>query len=93
MHYKLNLNNISNDFGLTILHQSIILDIINLYTELLENKVKINIPDFYGNTALHYIFLEKREKYLSYIRHKIFPWSCIRLRIYPSAKASQVELA
>jgi ankyrin repeat protein len=64
---KLNLNNISNDFGLTILHQSIILDIINLYTELLENKVKINIPDFYGNTALHYIFLEKREKYLSYI--------------------------
>ncbi len=60
----INLNNATNDYGLNILHQSIILDNFDLFKKLLEKSVDINLPDFYGNTPLHYILSEKRIEYL-----------------------------
>jgi ankyrin repeat protein len=50
---NINLNNKTNDNGLTILHQSVILDNFNLFNKLLNKNIDINLPDFYGNTALH----------------------------------------
>ena len=61
---KINLNNKTSDYGLTILHQSVILDNFNLFKKLLDKNIDINLPDFYGNTALHYIVTDKRINYL-----------------------------
>ena len=60
----INFNNTSSDFGLTVLHQSIILDNFELFKKLLDKNVDINYPDFYGNTPLHYIFIDGRFEYL-----------------------------
>lgn len=61
---KINLNNVSSDYGLSVLHQSIIMDNYDLFIKLLEKNVNINLSDFYGNTPLHYILMEKRHNYL-----------------------------
>jgi ankyrin repeat protein len=62
---NINLSNITYDYGLNILHQSIILGNIILFKKLLEKSININIPDFFGNTPLHYILSEKHLEYLS----------------------------
>jgi ankyrin repeat protein len=62
---NINLNNKTSDYGLTILHQSIILDNFNLFKKLLDKNLDINLPDFYGNTPLHYIISDKHIKYLA----------------------------
>lgn len=60
-----NLNNQTNDNGMTILHQSIIFNNYKLFKKLIENdSIDINIPDFYGNTTLHYILLENRLNFI-----------------------------
>jgi ankyrin repeat protein len=59
------LDNKSNDMGLTILHQSIILDNYELFEILLNKNIDINIVDFFGNSALHYCIINVRTKYLS----------------------------
>jgi ankyrin repeat protein len=61
---SINLNNTSSDYGLTALHQAIVLDNREIYLKLLDKNVKIDQPDFYGNTPLHYIFSEKRLDYV-----------------------------
>ncbi len=61
---NINLNNINSDFGLNVLHQSIILDNFELFKKLLAKNVSVNVPDFYGNTPLHYILTDKRLNYL-----------------------------
>ncbi len=61
---SINLNNLSADFGLSVLHQSIILDNFDLFKKLLGKNVNYNMPDFYGNTPLHYILIDKRTKFL-----------------------------
>jgi len=62
---NINFNNQTVDYGLTALHQSILLDNFNLFNNLLSIKtININITDFYGNTPLHYIIINKRIKYL-----------------------------
>ena len=61
-----NLNNQTNDNGMTILHQSIIFNNYKLFKKLIENNsIDINIPDFYGNTTLHYILLENRLNFIN----------------------------
>ena len=60
----INLNNISSDYGLTALSQTIALDNFDLYKKLLDKNVSINIPDFFGNLPLHYIFIYKKYEYL-----------------------------
>ena len=67
---NINLNNTSSDYGLSILHQSIILNNFELYKKLLNKNVKINLPDFYGNTPLHYILIDKRFNYIDLLFKK-----------------------
>ncbi len=59
-----NLNNITSDYGLNVFHQSIILDNHELFLKLLDKPIDVNMPDFYGNSPLHYIFIDKRLNYL-----------------------------
>lgn len=66
----INLNNLSSDFGLSVLHQSIIFNNFDLFNKLLNKNINYNIPDFYGNTPLHYILIDKRIKYLEKLIEK-----------------------
>ena len=61
---SIDLNNQTLDYGLTILHQSIILNNYDLFIKLLNKQININLPDFYGNTALHFIISNKKINYL-----------------------------
>jgi ankyrin repeat protein len=61
---NINLNNINADFGISAIHQSIILDNFDLFKKLLDKNVDYNLPDFYGNTPLHYILIDKRIDFL-----------------------------
>ena len=60
----INLNNISNDFGLAIIHQSIILNNFDLFKLLLDKNIDFNLSDFLGNTPLHYIIIDMHFNYL-----------------------------
>ena len=66
----INLNNVNNNYGLSIIHQSIIFNNMHLFKLLLEKKIDINLTDFYGNTPLHYILYEKNFDYFSLIINK-----------------------
>lgn len=61
---SINLNNRDTMFGLNALHQTVILDNFNLYKLLLNTTIDLNSSDFYGNTPLHYILIDKRFDYL-----------------------------
>jgi ankyrin repeat protein len=67
---NINLNNVSSDFGLSVLHQSIIFDNFDLFKKLLSKNVNYNVADFYGNTPLHYILIDKRIRYLNLLVEK-----------------------
>jgi len=67
---NINLNNINFDFGLNVFHQSIIFDNFDLFKNLLNKDIDFNVPDFYGNTAFHYIVIDKRINYLEYLLNK-----------------------
>jgi ankyrin repeat protein len=67
---NINLNNASLDLGITVLHQSIILDNFDLFKKLLNKNVNYNKPDFYGNTPIHYILIDNKVKYLEKIMEK-----------------------
>lgn len=47
------------EYGLSVLHQSIIVGNINVITKLIEQKADYNITDYIGNTPLHYALYEK----------------------------------
>jgi ankyrin repeat protein len=68
---NINLNNVSNDFGLAIIHQSIILDNYKLFKILLDKNIDFNLSDFLGNTPLHYIIIDNRYQYLELFLKKI----------------------
>ena len=61
---NINLDNVSNDFGLAVIHQSIILDNFELFKILLNKDINFNLSDFIGNTPLHYILIDERFNYL-----------------------------
>jgi ankyrin repeat protein len=67
---NINLNNTNYDYGFNILHQSIILGNFNIYEKLLNKEIDYNIPDFFGNTPLHYIFIENKISYLELLLEK-----------------------
>ena len=67
---KININNQDANYGLTLLHQSIIENNLTLFNKLLELNVDINIQDYYGNTILHYIFIEKHYHFLKILLNK-----------------------
>ena len=63
---SINLNN-NNNIGITVLHQSILNNKYDIFNKLLnKNQININLSDFYGNTALHYI-ISDIEKYMDYL--------------------------
>ena len=68
--FNINLNNVSNDFGLALIHQSIILDNFKVFNILLDKDININLSDFYGNTPLHYIIIDNRFNYLELFLEK-----------------------
>lgn len=68
---NINLNNVSNDFGLGIIHQSIILDNFKLFKILLDKDINFNLSDFLGNTSLHYIIIDTHFDYLKLFLDKI----------------------
>ena len=61
---NIKLNNRETLFGLTALHQTIILDNMDLFKQLIDIDIDLNLSDFYGNTPLHYILIDKRFDYL-----------------------------
>jgi ankyrin repeat protein len=67
---NINLNNISNDFGIAIIHQSIILNNFKLFKILLDKEINFNLSDFFGNTPLHYILIDNRFDYLKLFLEK-----------------------
>jgi ankyrin repeat protein len=66
---NIDLNNNDNENGFTILHQSVIMNNINLFNDLLDH-VNVNSQDFYGNMALHYIFIDKAYDFLDILFKK-----------------------
>jgi hypothetical protein len=60
------INNQTHDYGLTALHQSILLN-NSIIIKLIENDADINQSDYMGNTSLHYSVSEKNYKLLEYI--------------------------
>ncbi len=67
---NINLNNINSDFGISVLHQSVILNNYDLFKKLIGKNVDINLTDFYGNTPLHYIFIDSRIEFLDLLFKK-----------------------
>jgi ankyrin repeat protein len=67
---NINLNNTSSDYGLALIHQTIILDNYELFLKLLDKNIDLNIQDFYGNSPLHYIFIDKRINFLELLFNK-----------------------
>jgi len=61
---NINFDNINSDLGINALHQSIIFDNFDLFKKLLTKNININTSDFYGNTPLHYILIDKRINFL-----------------------------
>jgi ankyrin repeat protein len=68
---NIDLNNKDNENGFTILHQSIIQNNKELFIKLLEMNIEINLQDFFGNTPLHYIFIEKAYNFLDKLLNKL----------------------
>jgi ankyrin repeat protein len=68
---NINLNNVSNDYGLAVIHQSIILDNFELFKILLDKDINFNLSDFIGNTPLHYIINNNHYNYLELFLNKI----------------------
>ena len=69
--FNINFNNITNDFGLAIIHQSIILDNFKLFKILLDKNINFNLSDFLGNTPLHYIIIDNQFDYLDLFLEKV----------------------
>ena len=58
----INLNNQEKEYGLSALHQSIIINNISITDKLIKNGANINLQDFYGNTPLMYAINENNKE-------------------------------
>ncbi len=61
------INNQENEYGLSILHQCIVLHYNEIVIKLIKNGANINLSDFLGNTPLHYAVIEKNYNILEYM--------------------------
>lgn len=64
------INNQESEYGLTALHQCVVLSKNNIAFELLKNNANYNISDFLGNTPQHYALIEDNFEYFTYILNK-----------------------
>ena len=62
------VNNMEKEYGLTALHQCIILGKNDYAIKLLEYNADINISDYIGNTPIHYAVIEKNFEFIEYIK-------------------------
>lgn len=53
------INNQEKEYGLTVLHQCIVLKYNDIIIKLMEGNIDINLGDYLGNTPLHYSIIEK----------------------------------
>jgi ankyrin repeat protein len=67
----IDLNTKDTENGFTILHLSILQNDIDLFTKLINLNIQYNLQDYYGNTAIHYIFIEKKYNFLDKLVEKI----------------------
>jgi len=67
---NIDLNNQDTENGFTLLMQSVVSNNLNLFIDLLDSNVNVNIQDFYGNTILHLIQIEKNYKFLDILMNK-----------------------
>jgi ankyrin repeat protein len=65
------INNKENEYGLTALHQCIVLNYNEIVIKLIENGADINCADYLGNTPLHYCIIEKNYEIAEYLLLKI----------------------
>jgi ankyrin repeat protein len=59
------VNNQEKEYGLTALHQCVVLNKNKYGLKLIENGGDINISDYLGNTPLHYACIEKNFEFMS----------------------------
>lgn len=59
---EIDLNNQEKEYGLSALHQSIIINNIPITDKLIKNGANINLQDFYGNTPLMYAINENNKE-------------------------------
>jgi ankyrin repeat protein len=64
---NINFNNQEKEFGLTILHQSIIYNYLQITEKLINLNTDINLQDFYGNTCLMYAITENLIDHIKYL--------------------------
>ena len=69
MFLKQIINIKENEYGLSALHQAIVLNLNNVAIKLIKNGADINTSDYIGNTPLHYTIIEKNYMILDYIIH------------------------
>jgi ankyrin repeat protein len=65
------INNKENEYGLTALHQCIVLNYNEIVIKLIENGADINSADYLGNTPLHYSIIEKNYEITEYLLLKM----------------------
>lgn len=57
------INNQEYEYGLTALHQCVVLEKNNIAFKLIENSADFNIADYLGNTPQHYALIENNFEY------------------------------
>lgn len=55
----INLNNIDNKYGISLLMYIVHLNNMNLFKKIIKKNIKIDLIDYYGNNAFHYSIMEK----------------------------------
>jgi ankyrin repeat protein len=54
------------EHGLTIIHQLVLINNLKLFIHTLKRKPNLNLQDYYGNTVLHYIIIEKNYHFIKH---------------------------
>ena len=55
---SINLDNIERNNGMSAIHQVTILGNNRIFNSLIRKNIKFNLPDYFGNTPLHYALIE-----------------------------------
>jgi len=73
------VNNKEKEYGLTALHQCVVLNKNTIAFKLLDNDANINQSDFLGNTPIHYAMIEKNISFLNHTMNMVINWDTTNL--------------